>query len=273
MLEHWTRLQGIARSLRMYYANPERRTLMDRLNARFVRPGDLVFDVGAHVGDRIASFRRLGARVIAVEPQPALATTLKLLYGRDTGVTIERLAIGKRPGQLELLLNLKNPTISTTSHAFVAASAGAPGWEGQEWTRSVDVEAITLDALIGRHGMPAFIKLDVEGSEANALFGLSRPASALSFEFTTIQPDIASACIRRCAGLGYGCFNAALGERHVLVHPQWLSAEEISNWTATLPLSANSGDIYAVLEHDPDKAARDAGWEPVFGKDHGPPNK
>ena len=49
---------------------------MDRLYGQFVRPGDLVFDVGAHVGDRIAAFRRLGARVVAVEPQPALVRTL-----------------------------------------------------------------------------------------------------------------------------------------------------------------------------------------------------
>jgi len=46
---------------------------MDRLYRRFVQPGDLVFDVGAHVGDRIASFRRLGARVVAIEPQRAMA--------------------------------------------------------------------------------------------------------------------------------------------------------------------------------------------------------
>ena len=56
---------------------------MERLYAEFVKPGDLVFDIGAHVGDRVRAFRRLGARVIAIEPQPALARTLRLLYGRD----------------------------------------------------------------------------------------------------------------------------------------------------------------------------------------------
>ena len=43
---------------------------MDALYARFLRAGDLAFDIGAHVGDRISSFRRLGARVVALEPQP-----------------------------------------------------------------------------------------------------------------------------------------------------------------------------------------------------------
>ena len=71
---------------------------MDRLYAQFVRPGDLVFDIGAHVGDRIACFRRLGARVVAVEPQPALVKTLRLLYGRDRAVTIEPVAVGAQAG-------------------------------------------------------------------------------------------------------------------------------------------------------------------------------
>ena len=75
--------RGIARSLYIYYGDRPRAAAMDRLYSRFVWPGDLVFDVGAHVGDRVASFRRLGARVVAVEPQPGLAKVLRLLYGRS----------------------------------------------------------------------------------------------------------------------------------------------------------------------------------------------
>jgi hypothetical protein len=85
-LDLWRTVRGVLRSMRIYYGNRERRTAMDQLYARFIQPGDLVFDIGAHVGDRIASFRRLGARVVAVEPQPALVRTLKLLYGRDCAV-------------------------------------------------------------------------------------------------------------------------------------------------------------------------------------------
>ncbi len=63
---------------------------MDRLYRQFVRPGDLVFDVGAHVGDRVASFQRIGARVVAVEPQPAMvqgapAALWPQQIGRDRG--------------------------------------------------------------------------------------------------------------------------------------------------------------------------------------------
>ena len=64
--------RGIERSLRIYYGDQRDNAAMDALYARFVKPGDLVFDVGSHVGDRIAAFRRLGARVVACEPNPSL---------------------------------------------------------------------------------------------------------------------------------------------------------------------------------------------------------
>jgi FkbM family methyltransferase len=245
--ERWRTLRGVVRSLRIYYGNRARRDAMDRLYGRFVRPGDLVFDVGAHVGDRTASFRRLGARVIAVEPQPALVRTLRLLYGRDPAVVIEPLAVGAAPGSIALKLNLDNPTVSTASADFVHAAEHARGWEGQAWIRTVDVPLTTLDALIARHGRPAFIKLDVEGFEAEALAGLAQPAPALSFEFTTIQRGVAAACLNRCEALGFRHYNAALGESQVLVHPGDVSGEAIARWLDTLPDSANSGDVYARL--------------------------
>lgn len=244
--QHWRTVRGVARSLRTYYGNRERRAAMDLLYGRFVKAGDLVFDIGAHVGDRIACFRRLGARVVAVEPQPALVRTLRLLYGRDRAVAIEPVAVGASAGSIELRLNIDNPTVSTASADFVRAADGAKGWEGQAWTRTIRVPVTTLDALVARHGMPAFIKIDVEGFEAQALAGLTQPPPALSFEFTTIQRGVAAACIARCAALGYRRYNAMLGERHSLVHADWQSADEIATWIAALPHEANSGDVYAL---------------------------
>src|SRR4051812_3600969 len=113
MFEFLRTLRGIVRSLRIYYGDRQHGPAMDRLYAQFVQPGDLVFDIGAHVGDRIASFRRLGARVVAVEPQPALAKTLRLFYGRDRQVKIETTAVGRQLGSIEIKINIENPTVST----------------------------------------------------------------------------------------------------------------------------------------------------------------
>ena len=247
MLERLRSLRGVVRSLRIYYGDRQRRAAMERLYARFVKPGDLVFDVGAHVGDRIAAFRRLGARVVAVEPQPQLVTALKLLYGRDRGVVIEPVAAGRSCGVVELMINLDNPTVSTASREFITAAADAPGWEGQAWTKRLCVPVTTLDHLIARHGAPAFIKIDVEGLEAEVLAGLTHPPPALSFEFTTIQRDVALSCIEWCAALGYARFDAALGESQAFAFGGWQPAGAICDWLERLPQAANSGDIYAAL--------------------------
>ncbi len=240
--------RGVARSLMIYYGNRRHRAAMAQLYERFVRPGDLVFDAGAHVGDRVGAFRRLKARVVAIEPQPALVRTLRILYGADAGVEIEPMALGERVGSVELKVNLDNPTVSTASDDFVAAARGAPGWDGQAWTRRITVPMTTLDALIMRHGTPRFIKIDVEGFEAQVLAGLSRPVDALSFEFTTIQRDVALAALERCVTLGFSRFDAALGESQTLLHGTWRSADVIRRWLIALPDAANSGDIYAVRQ-------------------------
>src|SRR5215475_11739170 len=98
MLQDLRTAIGVLRSLGIYYGRPARARAMDKLYAQFIAPGDLAFDVGAHVGDRIAAFRRLGARVVAVEPQPALHRTLRLLFGRDRKVALVRAAISGAPG-------------------------------------------------------------------------------------------------------------------------------------------------------------------------------
>ncbi len=246
MLDSLRTARGVLRSLRIYYGDRKRARAMDQLYRRFVQPGDLVFDIGAHVGDRVAAFRRLGARVIAVEPQPAFVRVLKMLYGRDGSVAIIRAAIGRSIGTADLLINMDNPTISTASQEFVHAACGAPGWDGQAWTRTIRVPMTTLDGLIAEHGLPAFIKIDVEGFEAEALAGLTQPVAALSYEFTTIQREVALACLDRCGTLGFVRFNAALGESQTFVYNTWIGRSEIARWLAELPHAANSGDLYAV---------------------------
>jgi FkbM family methyltransferase len=246
MIDSFRTARAVMRSLRIYYGDRTRRRAMAGLYAAFVEPGDLVFDVGAHVGDRVSAFRSLGARVVAVEPQPAFATVLRLLYGRDRMVSIVQAAVGRAVGETELLLNIDNPTVSTLSADFVRAAAGSAGWEGQRWTRTRRVPLTTLDALIAAHGTPAFIKIDVEGFEADVLAGLTRTVPALSFEFTTIQRKVALVCLDRCVALGLDRFDAALGESQTMAHRVRVDAAAMRGWLLALPYAANSGDVYAV---------------------------
>ncbi|MET0638804.1 MAG: FkbM family methyltransferase [Hyphomicrobium sp.] len=241
-------LQGVFRSLRIYLGRDVPRAAMDDLYRHFVEPGSLVFDIGAHVGDRVSSFRRLGARVIAVEPQPLLFSALHHIHGRDPLVEIVDRAVGAEAGLRDLLVNTANPTVSTLSQDFVHQAEGAPGWEGQIWDDQMKIEIVTLDGLIARYGVPAFIKIDVEGYEDAVLRGLSQPIKALSFEFTTIARDIAMVCFDRLSSFGVYRYNLALGESQTLSFDRWLTDAEMADYLSNLPHDANSGDVYAILD-------------------------
>lgn len=238
---------AIGRSLDVYYRDAARTRRMDQLNATFISKGALAFDIGAHVGDRTASFLRLGASVVALEPQPRVFRALRLIHGRTPHAVLRCEAAGREPAEIDMHLNSSNPTVSTASSDLLAAAPLVEEWKDEVWDTTIRVPVTTLDQLIAQHGMPDFVKIDVEGHELEVLMGLRAPIPALSFEFTTIQRAVADACIARLCELGRYEFNISLGEDHQLRHRSWVDPSAARADIARLPASANSGDVYARL--------------------------
>jgi FkbM family methyltransferase len=239
---------GLARSLRVYRMDRAHARAMDGLYAQFVKPGDTVFDIGAHVGDRVASFRRLGARVVALEPQSGPAAVIRALHARDRKVLVLADACGEAPGTAQMRINSRNPTVSTLSSTFVDAASGASGWSDQVWDAVAEVRVTTLDALVAEYGEPSFIKIDVEGFEDRVVAGLTHPVRALSFEFTTLQRDVAHRAVARLRDLGPYRFNYAAGETQRLAWGEFGTADALDAFLDALPHEANSGDVYARLD-------------------------
>ena len=245
------RAWGIARSLVMYHGVPGKHRRMLRRYGEFLRPGDLGFDIGAHVGSRVRAWRRLGARVIAVEPQPDFVRILRLFFGRDAGVTVVPVAVGARAGRARLALSTATPTVSSMSPDWIESVAADRRFARVRWDRSVEVEVTTLDDLIAVHGEPAFCKIDVEGFEVDVLAGLTRPLRALSFEYLPPAHDAALAALdlveRLGAAAGGYVYNYSPIETMRLASERWLDAADLVRLLERYRPLGRSGDVYARL--------------------------
>ena len=242
------RALGFARSLAIYYGQPWRMRALRRHYALFVGPGDLAFDVGAHVGNHARCLVGLGARVVAIEPQPAFAAWLRRLFRARPKITVLECALAATPGDVELYASPRTPTVATVSRRWIEVVRASPGFDRVSWASGIRVPATTLDALIACYGVPRFCKIDVEGYEAEVLRGLSQPIPALSFEYLPAASDVARRAAGLLAALGPYRFNATIGERRRFVWHEWRQIGALDTWLAACHADEPSGDIYARLE-------------------------
>lgn len=209
-----------------------RRRSRRQFYSSFIREADLVFDVGANLGNYAEAFLEVGATVVAIEPDPR---NVKILRKRlHKAVCIEECALGRNEGTAQLRIADRDD-VSTLSEDW--ARKAQAHWQG-----TVPVQVCTLDSLARRHGIPKYVKVDAEGYDAEVLRGMSFAPPMVSFEFQPVDMGIAQECIKLLRGRS---FNFVIEERAQFELDHWVNAGEMLAVLARCCNSVAYGDVFA----------------------------
>ena len=193
-----------------------------RAFAERIRPGAVVYDLGANVGFYTVLAARLAGpegRVVAVEPFPATAETVRhnaRANGFET-VDVVEAAVGEAVGRAWLRTDRHDPVTFRL---------------GEDRTvEGVEVPITTVDALVAAgHPPPDVVKVDVEGAEVAVLRGMAETLAAHTpallvevHEVVADFPDVVAASLvplgYRASVLGGGPMPRGGARAHVLLDP------------------------------------------------------
>ncbi len=198
--------------------------------------GDLIFDIGANHGFKTAQFLKLGARVVAVEPdatnQAILKESFHALRLVKKPVTIVAKAVSDKTGQETMWVDEPGSAKNTLNPKWVETlrQDSSRFGESLQFGEKKTVETTTMEDLFKAHGRPFFIKIDVEGYEAVVLSGMKSSVPYVSFEVNLPEflPE-AVQCIDTLESIGTnGTFNYVTDSLQGLAFTQWLSYAEFA---------------------------------------------
>jgi FkbM family methyltransferase len=201
-----------------------------------------VFDVGLTSATACA-FASLGCRVVAVEPQPFREGVARC-SGRIVADIIVQAAIADVQANGAGLSERTPPRRRLPWHGGARHAPTIPTARVRGIVRS---DRNDLDKLIETFGVPAFMKIDVEGSEPAVLAGLGRAVPALSFEYLPRALDEVRVCVARLDTLGGYRFNWSVGESSRLALDRWVDATGLLAGLRSPDAQRRPGDVYARL--------------------------
>jgi FkbM family methyltransferase len=200
------------------------------------RKGNLIFDIGANQGYKTDIFLRLGASVVAVDPDEESQESLRQRFLKyrltPKRVDIEGKAVSDAISIKTMWIDAPGSAKNTLNPKWVETLRTDPKRFGQrlEFAGVKQVETVTLEKLMATHGIPFFIKIDVEGHEPSVLRGLNRPVPYLSVEVNLPEFKLEGLqCIKILHEIAAdGQFNYAVDCERGLMLESWMRPREFA---------------------------------------------
>ncbi len=179
----------------------------------YVRPGDVVWDIGANVGlFTLTAASRSGpaGRVLAIEPDPWLAGLVRRSARANARaarpiapVEVLPVAISDETGVAELCLAKRNRSTNYLAGYGTTQTGGERG--------RILVPTFTIDGLLDHFPAPNVLKIDVEGAEVPALRGAAKVLQQRPVVICEVALANATAVDEILAPLGYRYLDAEGG--------------------------------------------------------------
>lgn len=220
----------------------ERATYIRKMYEHILKPGMLVFDIGANTGHYAAAFLGLGAEIVCAEPQKDCFKILTVRYKNNSKVHLLNSAVDFEQGEKKIHISNMN-TVSSMSDDWIAAVSDSKRFPDARWSKEDTVKTVTLEWLIAKYGRPDYIKIDVEGYELNVLKGLKSRVPLISIEYTAEIIESTVKCIE---------YLESIGETSILIDAvsdfndqrKWLNAKAAINALQQLKGTDSAGDLF-----------------------------
>jgi FkbM family methyltransferase len=142
---------------------PDYEDILEHQYSKWIKPGSIVFDIGAHTGRHLEKFINLvgpNGRVIGFEPLPFAFKELERL--KASNVELFNVALGDKAGSAEFIYNEAAPEESGLQERIYNNPSQAK-------LNKILCEVRCLDDYGSKVPRLDFIKMDIEGGEISCL--------------------------------------------------------------------------------------------------------
>lgn len=150
-----------------------------------------VLHIGAHHGQEVEEYKRLGIDKIAmVEPQPECQRILEEKFGYDDNIHLFKCAVGSKENAGTTATMYTETANTGQSSSLLKPVLHLSQYPHIQFTGTIEVELSTVDQLIQELDTPKeynFINMDVQGYELEVLKGSTEHLGNVDYVMTEVN--------------------------------------------------------------------------------------